>query len=52
MSFDVMYSWVMDSTWFFLSAWMLLLLGAGLRAFRQDVAAAPTVRPMENKGHD
>ncbi len=52
MSSDFLYSCVMDSTWFFLAAWMLLLLGVGVRTFRQDVTSGPPVRQMETKGHD
>jgi len=52
MSSDLMYSCVMDSTWFFLAAWMLLLLGARIHAFRQDVSGAASARQMDSKGHD
>jgi hypothetical protein len=50
MSLDFMYSCVMDSTWFFLTGWMLLLLGAAVRAFRQDVARP--MKQIESKGHN
>jgi hypothetical protein len=52
MSSDILYSCLMDSTWFFLAAWMLLLLGAGFRAFRHDVANTPPLRHLESEGHD
>jgi len=32
---DQMYRYLMDSTWFFLASWVLLLLGACVMAFRQ-----------------
>jgi len=40
MSADFMYTCLIDSTWFFLAGWMALLIGSGIRTFRQDVASA------------
>jgi hypothetical protein len=33
MDIDLVYSYVIDSTWFFLGSWVVLLLTAGLIAF-------------------
>jgi hypothetical protein len=33
MNVDVVYSYLIDSTWFFLGSWVLLLLTAGVVAF-------------------
>jgi hypothetical protein len=38
MNSDFMYTCVIDSTWFFLASWMVLLIGTGIRTFRQDIA--------------
>jgi len=34
MNSDFLYSCVIDSTWVFLGAWLLLLVGAGVQVFR------------------
>jgi hypothetical protein len=36
MDLDFLYSCVIDSTWFFLATWLMVLLGASLVAFRRD----------------
>ncbi len=36
MNFDVVYSWLIDSTWLFLGSWVVLLLAACVIAFRRD----------------
>jgi hypothetical protein len=36
MDLDFLYSCIIGSTWFFLAAWLLLLLAACMVAFRQD----------------
>jgi hypothetical protein len=41
MSSDFLYSCVMDVGWFFLAGWLLVLLGAGIQAFRLDLTKAP-----------
>jgi hypothetical protein len=33
MNIDLVYSYLIDSTWFFLGSWVVLLLTAGLIAF-------------------
>lgn len=33
MNLDVVYSYIIDSTWFFLGGWVVLLLAAGVVAF-------------------
>jgi hypothetical protein len=33
MNVDVVYSYLIDSTWFFLASWVVLLLTAGVIAF-------------------
>ena len=33
MSFDVLYSYLIDLTWFFLGSWVVLLATAGVVAF-------------------
>jgi hypothetical protein len=38
MNFDVVYSYLIDSTWFFLGSWVILLITASLVAFRRDLA--------------
>jgi hypothetical protein len=40
MNLDFLYSCVMGSTWFFLSSWLLVLLGACVIAFRRDWTGA------------
>ena len=36
MSFDVMYTYLIDLTWFFLGSWIVLLAAAYLLAFPGD----------------
>jgi hypothetical protein len=36
MNIDVLYSYLIHSSWFFLTGWVLLLLLAGAVAFRHD----------------
>jgi hypothetical protein len=36
MSFDVMYSYLIDLTWFFLGGWVVLLATAYILAFNGD----------------
>jgi hypothetical protein len=49
MDLDFLYSWVIDSTWFFLATWLMVLLGACIVAFRRDasgVIGAEALRPV------
>jgi hypothetical protein len=46
MDSDFVYSCLMDSTWFFLIAWLLVLAGAGVRAFRHDPAVSASAGPL------
>jgi hypothetical protein len=36
MNIDVVYSWLIDSTWLFLGSWVVLLLAAYVVTFRRD----------------
>lgn len=36
MNIDVVYAWLIDSTWLFLGSWVVLLLTAYVVAFRHD----------------
>jgi len=36
MNFDLMYSYLIDSTWFFLGSWAIILAVASLLAFREE----------------
>jgi hypothetical protein len=36
MSFDVIYSYLIDLTWFFLGSWVILLAAAYFAAFSRD----------------
>ncbi|MGA8153096.1 MAG: hypothetical protein WB952_19250 [Terriglobales bacterium] len=38
MNFDSLYAYLIDSTWFFLGSWVIMLVAASLVAFRQDLA--------------
>lgn len=38
MNFDLLYSYLIDSTWFFLGSWVIMLVTASLMAFRRDLA--------------
>jgi len=38
MNFDLVYSYLIDSTWFFLGSWVIMLVVASLVAFRRDLA--------------
>jgi len=38
MNFDLLYSYLIDSTWFFLGSWLIILLAASFVAFRRDRA--------------
>jgi len=38
MSLDVLYSYLIDSSWFFLGGWVVMLLVAYIAAFRRDSA--------------
>jgi hypothetical protein len=49
MDLDFLYSCVIDSTWFFLATWLMVLLGAYVAAFRRDsitVAGAGAMRQV------
>lgn len=48
MDSDLMYAYLIDSTWFFLGSWVLLLLCACLMAFRQD-SSPPQAPPALGK---
>jgi len=38
MNFDLVYFYLIDSTWFFLGSWVIMLVVASLVAFRRDLA--------------
>jgi hypothetical protein len=38
MNIDLIYSYLINATWFFLSSWVLMLLLAGVAAFRRDLS--------------
>jgi len=38
MNFELVYSYLIDSTWFFLGSWVIMLVAASLVAFRRDLA--------------
>jgi hypothetical protein len=49
MDLDFVYSCVIDSTWFFLTTWLMVLLGACIIAFRRDspeAVGAGALRPV------
>jgi hypothetical protein len=49
MDLDFVYSCVIDSTWFFLTTWLMVLLGACIIAFRGDssgVVGAGVLHPV------
>jgi hypothetical protein len=47
MDSDFVYSCLMDSTWFFLVGWLLVLVGAGVQAFRRTPAASGASQPFQ-----
>jgi hypothetical protein len=44
MDVDLVYSYVIDSTWFFLGSWVVLLLTAGVVAFADRLR--PRISPL------
>jgi hypothetical protein len=44
MDFDLVYSYVIDSTWFFLGSWVVLLVTAGVVAFKDWLT--PRISPL------
>jgi hypothetical protein len=48
MDVDLVYSYVIDSTWFFLGSWVVLLVTAGVVAFKDWLGPriSPLMRPM------
>jgi len=38
MNFELVYSYLIDSTWFFLGSWVIMLVAASLVAFRRGLA--------------
>jgi hypothetical protein len=44
MDVDLVYSYVMDSTWFFLGSWVVVLLTAGVVAFKDWLE--PRISPL------
>jgi hypothetical protein len=46
MDSDFVYSCLMDTTWFFLVSWLVVLVGAGVQAFRGNPAASTPAPPF------
>ncbi|HEX8814565.1 MAG TPA: hypothetical protein VF753_03610 [Terriglobales bacterium] len=46
MDSDFVYSCLMDSTWFFLIGWLVVLVGAGVWAFRYSPAASAAAQSL------
>ena len=44
MDVDLVYSYVIDSTWFFLGSWVVLLLTAGVVAYKDWLV--PRITPL------
>jgi hypothetical protein len=51
MDADLMYRYLIDSTWFFLGSWVLLLLGACVMAFRPDSSRSQTRSSLNKPVH-
>jgi hypothetical protein len=49
MDSDFVYSCLMDSTWFFLVGWLLVLVGAGVRAFRRDAIPSASAQSFPSQ---